>query len=332
MEAYQRLEKVWAEWNSLPAEGMVVCSSGTAALHLALESLQLPEDSEILIPEFTIVACARAVILAGLTPIFVDCGDDLLINNALTENAYEDRALLWCRTIMPVHVYGRQCNMRTLHELAARHKLYIVEDLAEGHGIRPHPMTDAACWSFYKNKIIAGEEGGAIWFREPSHAILARKLRALGFTEAHDFRHVPRGHNYRMSNIHSELILDSIKHAHGNIAWRLAAIKDWYDELCPAEWKMPPRDVPWVYDIHIPGLTSDQQDKIIQSLNTAGIAARHAFKPMSMQMEYQKCRLIGVGNAARLSREVLYLPIHPGTMTQDTVRLAFDVIQRTLGR
>ena len=79
-EPYQRLEKLWAEMNDLSSEGMVACSSGTAALHLALESLKLPNGSYVAVPDYTMIACARAVTLAGLKPVFIDCTSDLLID------------------------------------------------------------------------------------------------------------------------------------------------------------------------------------------------------------------------------------------------------------
>lgn len=85
MEAYQRLEKEWAEFNGLDSAGMVACSSGTAALHLALEAFRLPPGSEVLVPDYTMVACPRAVAMAGLTPVFVDCDKRLLMDLQLLE-------------------------------------------------------------------------------------------------------------------------------------------------------------------------------------------------------------------------------------------------------
>jgi perosamine synthetase len=209
VEPYQELEQQWARWNSLDPAGMVVCSSGTAALHLALEAMQLSAGSKVIVPDFTMIACARAVTLAGLEPVLVDCTEhDLSIDCDLASSAV--RKYHQVRAIMPVHIYGRRCPMNKITGIARCEGLYVVEDLAEAHGILPHPDTDAACWSFYKNKIIHGEEGGAVWFRSEERARHARSLRSLGFTEAHDFTHIPRGHNYRMSNAHASLVLDCL--------------------------------------------------------------------------------------------------------------------------
>lgn len=304
MELYQQLEKEFGEWAGV--KNVVVCSSGTAALHLALEALQLPQGSEVLVPDFTMIACPRAVAMASLVPVFIDCTDNLLMDTWLTTEGINEKT----SAIMPVHIYGRQCLMEAIHKIAAKWNLKVVEDLAEAHGVRPHPESAAACWSFYKNKIIAGEEGGAVAFRDPEVAEIARSLRNLGFTDAHDFNHIPRGHNYRLANCLADRVLHSLEVGKGNLAKR-RIIEQWYDTWCPLDWRMPKRDVPWVYDIRIGGMTEEKQGRLVRRLNQLGVEARHAFKSMSVQEEFADCRVEGNGNANRLSREVIYLPIQP---------------------
>lgn len=329
MEAYQRLEKEWAKWNDLDPQGMVACSSGTAALHLALEALQLPQGSEVITSDYNMIAVPRAIAMAGLVPVFVDCDGRLLMDAKLaskhaTYNPY-------C-VVIATHIYGRVCDMETVSKFAT----FRIEDLAEAHGVRPHPVTDAACWSFYRNKIIAGEEGGSVWFRNPKHAALARQLRSLGFTAAHDFNHIPRGHNYRMSNAHAQLILiDPSMPSNNSKVTRnkqRREIESWYDAACPSQFRMPPRQAPWVYDLRIPGMPEAKQNELIRKLRAAGIAARHGFKPMCDQQEFIKCRMIADdninGTKSRLaSKEVLYLPIQPGITTEEVVNRAMNIIK-----
>lgn len=351
MEAYERLETEWAAFNGLDPAGMVACASGTAALHLALEALQLPPGSEVVTCDFNMIAVPRAVAMTGLTPVFVDCrADDLLMDPRHLEELGSTTA---DRALIAVHVYGRQCPMEAVGWWCKHHgpitkNEWLIEDLAEAHGVAPNRYTDAACWSFYQNKIVAGCEGGAVWFRDPARAALARQLRSLGFTAAHDFNHVPRGHNYRMSNAHAELILASLERYPANLA-RRRMLEEACDEACPPEWRMPRRDAPWVYDLRIPGMTVLQQDAVVNALKMAGIAARHAFKPMSWQDEFNRCRLVfdaepcrdfrgpGIGksvpNSLVASREVIYLPLTPdGTVTEASCRRAFEVIRATLGK
>jgi len=346
MESYQRLERAFAEWNNLDPVGMVACSSGSSALHLALESLRLPNGCEVLTSDFNMIAVPRACTLAGLTPVLVDCTDDLLISTELMVQALTEGGSNWDRdirstgfglprkqaigAIVLVHIYGRRYEWQRLTSELPFYGPRIIEDLAEAHGVRPHPETDAACWSFFKNKIIAGHEGGAVWFKNHEHAALARQLRCLGFTDKHDFMHVPRGHNYRMSNAHAELILDSLAKVDENVARRREA-ESWYDAECPDQWKMPARTSPWVYDLRIPGMTAEQQDHAVRLLQEHGIQARHAFRPMSWQEEYRNGRLVRGPEhvAARMGREVIYLPLM-GVIEEDA-KLAFQILRGLLG-
>lgn len=343
MEPYRELEVEIAEWAGYTPEQVVVCSSGTAALHLALEAFQLPLGSEVLVPSFTMVACARAVALAGLTPVFVDCDDRLLMNYMRVEEALEKDAEQRIRAMMPVHIYGRKCDVDCFPQVS---DCRIVEDLAEAHGVNPHPETDAACWSFFKNKIVAGEEGGAVAFREVRHAVLARQLRSLGFTNAHDFDHVPRGHNYRLANLLAEPILQELRLWNLPLVvsetpdgWMCRTVMDqrrliehWYQCECPTEWQMSPRDSPWVYDFRIPELSCEKQTEIVRALQASGIPARHAFKPMHLLEEFKHCRVIGGGEAERASREICYLPISPGITTEESTRLAFDIVRKVVSK
>lgn len=335
MEAYQVLENSFGEWAN--EKHMVVCSSGTAALHLALEALQLPLGSYVIVPEFTMVACARAVSLAGLVPIFVDCNRDDLCINTKTISDYlvylkSVGELHKVKAIMPVHVYGRRCAMEEITSIAHEYHLFVVEDLAEAHGLGKHEMSDAGSWSFYRNKIIAGEEGGAVAFRSSRTAELARSLRTLGFTSEHNYKHIPRGHNYRLSNIHASQIIHSMSQYADNLIER-RRLEGCYEALCPAEYKMPYRAAPWVYDLRIPSLNPATQDHIIKELNGAGIAARHAFQPMSWQDEYMSNPRYDrmPANAARASIEIVYLPLTPGKVNEEMITKSFSIVSELCG-
>lgn len=335
LEPYQKLECEFEKWANV--SNVVACSSGTAALHLALEALRLPLGSLVVVPNFAMIACARAVTLAGHEPVFIECDTDLNLDpNVLREyhnvaRIYPGQGAGSIMAVIAVHTYGRQCRMDEIHDALYPFKVAVIEDLAEAHGVSPHPKTDVGCWSFYKNKIIAGEEGGAAYFIDPRVATVARQLRTLGFTDKHDFNHIPRGHNYRMSNAHAKLILDSLAKADENIQQR-RVIEKWYDEECPSGWRMPKRTVPWVYDFRIPGMTYKQQDRIVIQLQEEGIAARHAFKPLNSQQEYREwIPREGTdeldSETYKASREVIYLPIIPGVTTKDLSVKSFEVLR-----
>lgn len=333
MQAFEQLEKEWAVFNDLNPAKMVCCSSGTSALALAFETLRLPQGSAVLVPDFSMIACPRSVSMAGLTPMFVDCKENLSLDNTLLNRAIEQQT----KAALLVHIYGRVCSAEC-GAIAGERGLKIVEDMAELH--KPIPQSclsrgsDALCWSFFSNKIVHGEEGGAVYFKDREHAKLARMLRCQGFTEAHDFWHVPRGHNYRLSNANAELVLTSLRRyvadldGHGPTHRR--KVESWYDECCPDEWRMPERAAIWVYDIRVPGLNWDKQLQVVRLLNETGIAARCSFKPMSLQKEYRGHRRVsrmqGSSVAELMSNEVLYLPVNEH-VTKESAKRAFEIIK-----
>jgi len=333
MEAYELLELEFAN-NHLRGEyspeQCVAVSSGTSALHIALETLRR-KKSAALIPEFTMVACARAATMAGFDVVPVDCDDNLLITPLTVSPRITERASV----LMPVHTYGRLCDMAALSLMAEQFDLDVIEDMAEVHGCQPHRDSYAACWSFYKNKIIHGEEGGMIVFRDKSKAALARMLRSQGFTPEHNFLHISRGVNARMSNLHAQAVRASLYEFKHSMVYR-NQIVELYNDLIDPKFHMPSRVSPWVYDLRIPGMEEHQQDLLVQRLCQAGIAARHAFKPLSVQPEYKlsfpRYPSGHTLNALKLSREIIYLPVSD-TMSQSDVRVncaVFDQIVKEI--
>jgi len=293
----------------------VACSSGTAGLHLALEALQLPKGSQVIVPEFTMIACARAVTLAGLRPVFVDCGEDdwnidpVKIVDAITPLT---------SAILVAHIYGRRCDMEAIRDITASctydHDLRVIEDCSEFHGGELYDnYSDAYVWSFYKNKIVCGEEGGLVYFRSEGTARLARSLRCQGFTEDHDFLHTPFGHNYRLPDSQASLIIESLQDLQANLQLRRAAanrydyairFKDPAGERICSVRKL--NDIPWVYPIQLS--SGDKSvDEVVKQMNEEGYGARLSFKPMSEQTEYRGHHKHL--NAYNLSRSLFYLPL-----------------------
>ncbi len=308
---YEQLEHDFALFMGYKPEQMVACSSGTAALHLALEAVNV-QGRCVFVPDYTMVACPRAVALAGGIPFLIDCNDELQMDVSSTKRAFED---VGPRAVMLVHVYGRSPDVPSILSIFPRNT-YIVEDLSEMHGVTPHPRTDAACWSFYANKGSGGEEGGAVAFRDVKHANRARQLRSLGFTPEHDFTHVPRGHNYRLANSLANLIRGSLDNYLLNVLKR-RSLEMQYSKAIPQEVKAPwdsKRVSPWVYDLVLPIDKADRRDELVLNLQKAGIAARHGFRPIRIQEEFKGCRFFHNGAFSTLHERILYLPLTPHTL------------------
>jgi dTDP-4-amino-4,6-dideoxygalactose transaminase len=294
----------------------------------------MPQGSEVVIPDFCFIAPAVACRLAGLVPVLVDVDDDTLLDWRLLgrsdvffpEDAKPGQGSR-VRGIIPVHTYGRCCDMGHILSVARHFDLVVIEDLAEAHGVRPNPASDAACWSFNRTKIVHAEEAGACWFQRREDADRARVLRNQGHEDGDDtWLHLPRGCNYRMPNSTAVGVLGSLRMFDINLSIRMRAEVD-LAERCPAEWLLPRRMSPWVYDFQVPGMTSQQQDAVLAALRSAGVPCRRAFRPVHQQPEFASYRLVGGEVAERAFREVVCLNL---PVTEQQAEAAFAAVRRAL--
>ncbi|MFJ8233354.1 DegT/DnrJ/EryC1/StrS family aminotransferase [Streptomyces sp. NPDC094448] len=294
----RRFEEAFAAYSGI-AHG-VACSSGTAALTLALRAFGIGAGDEVIVPEFTMVASAWAVSYTGATPVFVDCADDLNIDPAKIEEKITPRT----KAIMPVHVYGRRCAMDTIMNIAHDYNLRVVEDSSEAHGIPP--VGDVACYSLFANKIITAGEGGICLTDDSRLAAQMAHLRAMAFTEDHSFLHKKLAYNFRMTAMQAAVALAQVEQIDDFLA-RRREIERRYDQGLKGIADitlMPQRDVLWMYD-----LRARRRDELCAYLAAEGIETRVFFKPMSRQPGYHD-PVWPYLNASRLSDDGLYLPTY----------------------
>lgn len=293
-----KFEQAWADYNG--AEYGVSCNSGTNALYLALKALGIGPGDEVIVPEFTMIATAWAVSYTGATPVFVDCDDTLNIDPTLIQDAITERT----RAIIPVHVYGRKCAMFEIMEIAVQNELYVVEDMAEAHGIRP--VGDIACYSFYANKILATGEGGMCLTDNKDWADEMRKLANMYFDKGRTMLHEKIGHNCRMPNLLAAIGYGQVMRI-DEILSKRKIIEGWFDKHIPAECKRPQRDVLWMYDFKCD--ISKKTDDM-----------RYGFKPMSMQPMYEAEHYIHL-KAYQYSKNIMYFMTWTDMTEEDVKRL-----------
>ena len=170
-------------------------NSGYDALHLSLRAAGIGPGHEVIVPAHTFVATCSAVVNAGATPVLVDVTDDFNIDVDQIERAITPRT----RGIIPVHLSGWMADMPRIMDLAARHKLVVVEDACQSLGSTIHGKGAGAwgmtgCWSFYPFKMLgAYGDGGAITTDDPDVAQFVRRMRYNGEDRATGEYH---GHGY----------------------------------------------------------------------------------------------------------------------------------------
>lgn len=175
----------------------IAVSSGTSALIATLWSMDLKPGDEVITTPFTFIATTNAILIAGGIPVFVDIDPDTyLIDAKKIEQAITKKT----KAIMPVHLYGRVCEMGRINDIADSHGLIVIEDAAQAFGSGYAGMyADAGAFSFYKTKNISTFEGGMICI--PEHSNLdSEKIRAIcDQGQVGRYNHEYIGFNFRLA-------------------------------------------------------------------------------------------------------------------------------------
>lgn len=284
--AVQRFEAAFARTYGL--DHAIGCSSGTAALHLALLAADIGRGDEVITTPMTFIATATAIDLVGAVPVFVDIEPDTaLIDADRIETAITPRT----KAIMPVHLYGQCADMERIQRIADRHGLIVIEDAAQAHGAKigdrfAGGLGRLACFSFYPGKNLgAYGEGGLVSTADPALAQKVRMLRDWG--QDRKYNHVLKGLNYRMDGVQGAILDVKMRHVE---AWTEARrrIARLYETalagipgiLLPVE--RPGRRHVWhVYAIRV---DPPRRDQIAKALGEAGIATNlHYPVPVHLQ-------------------------------------------------
>lgn len=181
--------------------------NGTLALFAALKLLGIGPGDEVLVPDFTFFASASAVLLCGATPVLVDVQpDDYHIDLAAARTSLSSAT----RAILPVHIYGQACDMDAVMTFAAEFDLRVVEDAAQGAGVRcrgRHVGTfgHIGCLSLFADKTVTTGEGGALLIQDDELAQRALYFKNQGRRERGSFIHPEVGFNFRITDLQSAI-------------------------------------------------------------------------------------------------------------------------------
>tara|TARA_R110000868_G_C10965998_1_gene769107 strand:- start:5493 stop:6608 length:1116 start_codon:yes stop_codon:yes gene_type:complete len=313
-----KFEDVWAKYCNVKY-GISV-TNGTSALQIAVKALDLPRGSEIIMPSYTIISCAIAIIEAGCIPVLVDCDLDTW---CMSVEAVEEKVTSKTRAIMPVHMFGHPVDMDPIISIAEKHGLYIIEDAAEAHGAeykgrKVGGLGHIACFSFYANKLITTGEGGMVVTDDDKLAERLRSLRNLGFRSDRRFLHTEIGYNCRMTNIQAAIGLSQVEmiDRHVEIKRRNAAIYTGklldldIPATLPIE-KVWGRSVFWMYGIVLKEHVSISAPEFADLLWDQGVETRPLFLGMHQQPIFQRMGLFNdefYPNTDLLAEKGLYLP------------------------
>jgi len=298
----------------------VAVANGTVALEAAVAALGIGPGDEVIMPTFTIISCATAVVRAGAVPVLVDC-------NRRTWNM--DAGDIECRitpktkAIMVVHIYGLPVDMDPVLEIARKHGLYVIEDASEllGQTYKGRPcgsFGDVSTFSFYPNKHLTAGEGGMIMTNDASLAEKCASLRNLCFNPKKRFVHEELGWNFRMSNLQAAVGVAQLERLEEFVV-RKRAMGRIYHELLSGldalELPLPSTDycdnIYWVFGLVIKDHVGFDAEEAMRRLSALKVGTRPFFWPMHDQPVFQRMGLFlgeSYPEAERLGKRGFYIP------------------------
>ena len=221
--------------------GIAVCN-GTAALEAAVQALNIEKGTEVILPDFTIISCAQAIVKAGLIPVPIDCRRDTWnMDIAKIAEKITDKT----RAIMIAHIYGLPVDMSPVLSLASKYNLLVIEDAAEAHGLTYNgrqcgSFGDYSAVSYNGNKIITGSSGGCLLTNSLEDANKARKWSTQARENAAWYQHEEVGYNYRMSNVIAGVVRGQYPYLEEHIAQKKAIYERYKEGLKGLPVKMNP--------------------------------------------------------------------------------------------
>ena len=306
----------------------IAVSNGSVALDTAVIALRLGEGDEVIMPTFTIISCAAAIVRCGATPVLVDA--DPLTWNMCVEDL-EAKITPRTRAIMVVHIYGLPVDMDAVLALAKKYHLAVIEDAAEMHGQtyngRPcGSFGDISTFSFYPNKHITCGEGGMVLTNDAALAERAKAARNLFFGKQR-YVHEELGYNFRMTNLQAALGCAQLERIEETVQ-KKRYIGRLYQELLsdrtelqlPIEHTSYAENIYWVFGMVLKDEVSIDATEMMERLAKEGIGTRGFFWPMHEQPVFRKMGLFENESypvAEQLARRGFYIPSGLNLMDED---------------
>ncbi len=306
--------------NFIGTKYAVAVSNGTAALEAAVFGIEINPGDEVIMPSFTIISCAIAVLKFGAIPVFVDI-EPLTWNIDVTQ--IESRITSKTKAIIAVHMYGHPCDMEPIMNLAAKHKLRVIEDSSQVHGatyksINCGAIGHVSTFSFYANKIITTGEGGMVLTSDQTIADRAKSYRNLCFRGERRFFHTDLGNNLRMTNMQAAIGVAQLERLSEFVEAKREIGFYYLESLSKIDCIKTQVELPfakmvfWMYCIEIDNRSGISADFMMSELKNNGIATRPFFIGMHEQPIIQSYGINPKPNAfqntERASRQGLYLP------------------------
>lgn len=286
--------------------------NGLDALQLILQGYDFPPQSEIILPANTYIASVLPVSFLNLKPVWVEPNPvTMLIDPSLIEEKITSKT----KAIMPVHLYGRSCDMASIQTIASRHSLKIITDSAQAHGAsyqrkKESILGDASAFSFYPTKNLGAlGDAGAVVTNDHDLANKIRYLRNYGSLKK--YVTIYKGINSRLDEIQAAILNVKLPHLDSENQRRRQLAKRYLQEITLPELNLPPSDQ-IVEDVwHLFVVRHPRRESFIDYLSENGIQTNiHYPLPIHKQTSYQEFAAVSLPLTEQIHREVISLPLN----------------------
>jgi len=275
-------------------------SSGTAALEIAVKSLNLKKNDEIIMPTFTIISNAISIIKNHAKPVLID--SDI---NSWNINIDDIKKKITKKTkaLMIPHIYGFPCEMDKILSICKKYKLYLIEDAAEmiGQTYKNKPcgsFGDISTFSFYANKHITTGEGGMIFTNKKNYFEKFNSFKNLSFGKKDRFNHSDISWNYRITNMQAALGVSQVNRLNKIIKKKKEIGKFYYEKfknnknliIQPVKFDYA-ENIFWIYGVVLKKGSKKYRQEIQKKLLKINIDTRSFFWPMHKQDIFKKIGL-----------------------------------------
>lgn len=309
-------------------------NSGTDAIFLALKTLNLNENDEVITTPFTFVATAEAIVNAGAKPIFVDVDKNTYnINTSLIEQKITKNT----KAIIPVHLFGQMADIEKIKRIAKKHNLYVIEDAAQAFGARYNNKSagsfgDFGCFSFFPSKNLGClGDGGMIVTNNEKFIDQIKMLKNHGSSVKDKYLNVVLGVNSRLDNIQAAVLNIKLNYLEKWNEQRANAARIYNELLKDVNNIELPKIYPGKnfhsfnqYTIRV----KEKRDDLAVFLKNKGISTMVYYKlPLHLQpaFSYLGYKEGSMPVSEKLSKEVLSLPIYPGISKSDQKEVADNI-------
>jgi len=320
----------------------VAFSSGTTALHSALIAQGIKEGDEVIVPSFSFISTANAVLFERAIPVFADIERKTF---GLDPEDVKEKITGKTKAIVPVHFGGSPCLIKELKEVAAKYHLALIEDAAESFGAtignkKVGTFGDSAMLSFCQNKVITTGDGGAIVTDSSDTYEKLKLLRSHGRLESSNYfsssaiaDYVSLGYNYRMSDITAALGIAQLGKADRIIDMRRRNVAVFNNALSKVEQVVTPQNFDNYYPVYqlytiMVKSGRETRDRLSKYLVESGISTKVYFDPIHLTYFYKQ--VLGYKTKLPVTEDVaggvLTLPMYP-TLTVEEIKYMADKIE-----